>query len=122
MIAIIDDDASIRTAIESFIESYGFPVRSFSSAEDFLVNADFSRLCCVVTDIHMQGMNGLELQKFIKERHSDIPVIMITAFFDDTVRQNAMANGAAGFFVKPFRITDLLRQIELGLPDSERND
>jgi FixJ family two-component response regulator len=122
MLAIIDDDASIRTAIESFVESYEMPVRSFPSAEAFLATVDFSALCCVVTDIHMPGMNGLELLKILKTNYSSVPVFLMTAFFDDAIRQSALANGASGFFLKPFRMIDLMRQIELKLPDCDQDD
>lgn len=122
MLAIIDDDASIRTAIESFVESYGIPVRSFPSAEVFLATVDFSVLCCVVTDIHMPGMNGLELLKKLNAEYNSVPIFLMTAFFDDAIRQSALANGAAGFFLKPFRMIDLMRQIESNLPDSDRDD
>jgi FixJ family two-component response regulator len=122
MLAIIDDDASIRTAIESFIESYGIPVRSFPSAEAFLATVDFTALCCVITDIHMQGMNGLELLKIIKTKYNSVPVFLMTAFFDDAIRQSALANGAAGFFLKPFRMIDVMRQIESKLPDFDQDD
>ena len=122
MLAIIDDDASIRIAIESFVESYEMPVRSFPSAEAFLATVDFSVLCCVVTDIHMPGMNGLELLKILKTNYNSVPVFLMTAFFDDAIRQSALANGASGFFLKPFRMIDLMRQIELKLPDCDQDD
>ena len=115
MIAIIDDDASIRAGIESFIESHGFPAQSFASAENFLHTANFDLLDCVVTDINMRGMSGVDLQKIIKASHSRIPVIVMTALSNRVLRENVMASGAEGFFIKPFQITDLMRQIEIAL-------
>jgi FixJ family two-component response regulator len=113
MIAIIDDDTSMRLAVGSLARSYGFSVDAFRSAEDFLRNADFGRVSCVVTDIQMPGMNGLELHQQMIDCRLRIPFIFMTAFHGSNARDKAFSNGAVGFLLKPFSGAELMMQIEL---------
>jgi FixJ family two-component response regulator len=115
MIAIIDDDASVRVAISSLVRSYGFASEAFQSAEDFLKIADLSRVYCVVTDIQMPGMNGLELHKQMLVCQPGIPFVFMTAFHSNSIRDEAFANGVVGFLLKPFSGAELVTQIELAV-------
>jgi FixJ family two-component response regulator len=115
MIAIIDDDASVRVAISSLVRSYGFAAEAFQSAEHFLTAVDSSRIYCVITDIQMPGMNGLELYKQMIDRRLSIPFVFMTAFHSNSIRDKALANGAVGFLLKPFSGAELVMQIELAV-------
>ena len=115
MIAIIDDDASVRVAISSLVRSYGFAAEGFQSAEDFLTVVDVSRIYCVVTDIQMPGMNGLELHKQMIDCRLKIPFVFMTAFHSNSIRDEAFANGVVGFLLKPFSGAELVTQIELAV-------
>jgi FixJ family two-component response regulator len=115
MIAIVDDDASVRVAISSLVRSYGFATEAFCSAEDFLKIVDLGHLYCVVTDIQMPGMNGLELHKQMIDCRLKIPFVFMTAFHSTSIRDEAFANGVVGFLLKPFSGADLVTQIELAV-------
>ena len=113
IVMIVDDDESIRRAARRLIKSYGFPVETFASAEDFLSSGRLHETACLVLDVQMPGLNGLELQsRLISEGHQ-IPIIFITAFDDENVRAQALGAGAVGYLVKPFEETDLLNGINL---------
>ena len=113
IVMIVDDDESIRRAARRLIKSYGFPVETFASAEDFLSSGKLHETACLVLDVQMPGLNGLELQsRLISEGHQ-IPIIFITAFDDENVRAQALGAGAVGYLVKPFEETDLLNGINL---------
>ncbi len=101
-ISIVDDDESVRMAVSSLVRSLGFQVCTFSSAEEFLASPLLAQTSCLVSDIQMPGMSGLELQKALSARDSGIPIIFITAFPEDGVRRRAEAAGAVGFLSKPF--------------------
>ncbi len=102
MIAIVDDDESVRSAIHSVLSSAGMTPRTFASAEDFLSSGQQDETACLILDIKMPGMNGLELQRRLVESDSQIPIIFVTASDDDNVRTQAMRDGAVAFLVKPF--------------------
>ncbi len=90
------------------LRSLGYSTLSFASGADFLRSTERCRVSCVITDVHMPGMSGLELQRALIADDSHIPVVLITAVPDDLVRRTAMAQGAAGFLIKPFEMHDLL--------------
>jgi FixJ family two-component response regulator len=113
MIAIIDDDLSIGSALENYVASCGFVAQSYVSAENFLELCDPALVACLVSDIRMPGMNGLELQRHLKNSGVEVPVIFITAASDESIRTVAMAGGAAGFFLKPFNSAALMHSIKL---------
>jgi FixJ family two-component response regulator len=102
VISIIDDDASIRIATSSLVRSLGYTVRTFSSAEEFLQSAHVNDTCCVIADVQMPGMSGVELQALLRARGVDVPFIFITAFPDENIRARALRAGAIGFLTKPF--------------------
>jgi FixJ family two-component response regulator len=103
MIAIIDDDASVRAALGSLVRSLGYAVQSYASAELFLLSGDILRTDCIVTDVQMPaGMSGLDLQKRLIDAGIKVPTVFITAFPEAHVRCRAEAGGAIGFLAKPF--------------------
>ncbi|PZW42988.1 response regulator receiver domain-containing protein [Humitalea rosea] len=108
VIAIVDDDEAIRAALSSLLRSLGYEVRLFASAESFLADSRASP-DCLVTDIQMPGMNGLQLQLAIRNRRPRLPVIVITAFPEDAVREQAIAAGALHFLSKPFEADAIAR-------------
>jgi FixJ family two-component response regulator len=112
MIVVIDDDPSVREAVENLIASRDFPVSSYSSAEQFLASGDFDSVTCVVTDIQMPGMSGLQLWQHLRAIHCFAPVILMTAYFDESTQREAMASGVAAYLVKPFSSADLIREVE----------
>jgi len=119
IVMIVDDDESIRRAARRLIKSYGFPVETFSSAEDFLTSGRLNETACLVLDVQMPGLNGLELQsRLIAEGHQ-VSIIFITAFRDENARAQALKAGALGYLVKPFEETDLLNAINLALHRQE---
>lgn len=102
LIAIVDDDASVRIATESLMRSLGYAARSFASADEFLRSPQLDEVACLITDVQMPGMNGLELQHALHAIRCAVPVIFITAFPEGHVRKQAEAMGAVGFLGKPF--------------------
>ena len=102
VVSIIDDDASVRVALRSLVRSLGFAARTFESAESFLGSPDLAETSCIVTDIQMPGMSGLDLQDKLQAAGSAIPTVFITAFPEEHLRARAEAGGAIGFLAKPF--------------------
>ncbi len=115
VISIIDDDESVRVATENLIRSLGFGACSFSSAEEFLRSARLNDTCCLITDVQMPGMTGVELQSYLLERDHELPIIFITAFPVDRVRQKVHAAGAVGFLGKPFDSGAMIQCIDKAL-------
>ncbi|WP_421916742.1 response regulator transcription factor [Mesorhizobium sp.] len=114
-IAIVDDDPSVRVATESLVRSLGFKVATYSCAEDYLEAVGSRPADCLITDVQMDGMGGVELSQVLRERGDDTPVIFITAFPDDRIRDRVMAAGAYGFLGKPFEGQALIDCIERAL-------
>jgi FixJ family two-component response regulator len=108
LIACVDDDASTREALEGFLKAFGFIPVLFASAEEFLQSDRLNETSCLITDVHLQGMSGLELQSRLAASGYRIPVIVVTAFPDDRVRERALSAGAVCFLNKPFKTEDLL--------------
>src|SRR6201997_2536765 len=102
LIAVIDDDESMQESLCDLVESAGLVARCFGSAEEFLEYDLHCEVGCLITDILMPKMSGLELQARLKEEECDIPIIFITAFGDAKMRIQAMREGAVEFFAKPF--------------------
>lgn len=111
MIYIVDDDESVRNSLTRLMRSAGLPARVFTGAEDLLDASIPDTVGCAIVDVHMPGMNGLELQQFLAARQPHISVIMITAHDDPTSRASAMAAGAAAFLQKPFDDSVLLQAV-----------
>jgi FixJ family two-component response regulator len=117
----VDDDFRVRESVESLVESEGYMPRVFSSAEDFLGSGVLGEATCVITDVRMPGMDGLELQRRIRVEYPTLPVIFISAHFDDEIRRRALGGGAVDFMYKPFDATDLLRAIKRALNESQND-
>jgi FixJ family two-component response regulator len=101
LVSIVDDDDSVRAAMSSLVRSLGYEACLFASAEAFLASPHLNDTACLIADVQMPGMSGLELQSELQARQSCIPIIFITAFAEDRIRQRAEAAGALGFFSKP---------------------
>ncbi len=101
-ISIVDDDESVRRATESLLRLLGYATESFASAEAFLAAGDVGRFACVIADIKMPGMSGIDLSRLLGERKPKVPVILITAFMEDSLRVRTLGCGAACVLAKPF--------------------
>jgi FixJ family two-component response regulator len=115
MISVIDDDASVRAATNNLLSSHGYLIQAFVSAEDFLQSDRLDDLSCVVADVQMPGMSGLDLLTHIRAQGNNVPFIFITAFPDDNVRARALKAGAICFLSKPFTGPLLIDCIETAL-------
>jgi len=120
LISVIDDDESVRRTTTRLIESFGFRAAAFESAEDFLGSGYLNDTSCLIVDVQMPGMNGLQLQSQLAAAGCNIPIIFITAFDDKESRRRAMQAGAVAFLGKPFNDEQLLESIRLAL--CELND
>jgi FixJ family two-component response regulator len=103
LIAVVDDDESMRDAIQSLVRSLGHNVSTFASANEYLKSEQVHDTSCLITDVQMPGLNGLDLQDHLIAGGHCIPIIFMTGYPDDSVRARAMKAGAVGFFSKPFR-------------------
>ena len=115
IVAAVDDDFRVRESIASLVESAGYTPLVYSSAEEFLESGTLSATGCMITDVRMPGMDGLELQRRVRLERPELAVILISAHYDEATRQRALAQGAAGFLSKPFDVAELLGTIELAL-------
>ena len=102
MICIIDDDDWARSGLEELLLALGFPTRTFASAEQFVESNVISQATCVITDVQMGGLSGLDLQNRLRSEGHDTPVIFVTAYPSEANRTRAFAEGAIGFLTKPF--------------------
>jgi FixJ family two-component response regulator len=117
LVAIVDDDESVQLALRDLIESDGLPAICFGSAEHFLDSEARSKAACLIADIRMSGMSGLELQAKLKAERCRIPVIFITAHGDAEMRIQAMRRGAVEFLSKPFDDAVLLEIVHAALEE-----
>ena len=108
LVIVVDDDSQIRESLESLLKSADFSAASFSSAEDVLLSGLLAEASCLITDMRMQGIQGVELQRRLQREYPHLPVIVITAHRDERTRQKVLSDGAAFFFYKPFNPIDLL--------------
>jgi|SRR5882724_11433699 len=106
-----DDDRSVREALDNFISSVGYEVDLFESAEDFLESAEIDNKACLLLGLRMPGMSGLELQRKLRDKGRNIPIIFVTAHGEDPARTEALAAGAVAFPNKPFQEEVLLGAI-----------
>jgi FixJ family two-component response regulator len=114
-IAIVDDDEDVRKAVHAVLKSAGLLPQTFASAEEFLGSGQQGEVACLIADIHMPGMNGLDLQARLAEDGCRIPIIFITAYGDTRTRMRAMQAGALDFLEKPFDDNVLLERIRTAL-------
>jgi FixJ family two-component response regulator len=115
MVAVIEDDNSYRVAVQRLLKSAGLSVQSFASAEAFLNSGQQHETGCLISDIQMPGMTGLELQSKLNSEHCSIPTIFITAHGDEKMRLQAMRGGAVKFLAKPFDAATLLEAVRVAL-------
>jgi two-component system response regulator FixJ len=120
-IFVVDDDAAVRDALKLLLRSVGQSVETFASAQEFLDAYSEDRPGCLVLDIRMPGMSGLELQQKLNERHSILPIIFITGHGDVPMAVEAMQAGAVDFIQKPFRDQDLIDRINQALEKDAAN-
>jgi FixJ family two-component response regulator len=115
VISVIDDDASVRAATNNLLSSHGYPVHTFASAEEFLRSAQLDDLSCVIADVQMAAMSGLDLLTHMRTRGYNAPFIFITAFPDENIRARALKAGAICFLAKPFAGPVLINCVETAL-------
>jgi len=111
-ITIVDDDASIREALKSLMRSVRFDVEAFASAEEFLASDRLTNTECLILDVYLPGISGLELQNRLNSERRGIPIIFITAHADEALRQRAMKAGAIDLLSKPVRRDPLFKAIQ----------
>ena len=114
-IAVIDDDVSFRPALVELLSSLGYDVRDFASAEDLIASSPLFAYDCIITDIHLTGMNGLELKDYLTNSGEDVPVIMITGRTDPSLEGKVAASGAVCLLRKPFTSEALVESLETAL-------
>jgi FixJ family two-component response regulator len=115
MISIVDDDKSVREAVKMLIKSLGYPTATFASAEEFLDSGRLPDTACLITDVQMPGMSGVDLQRHLSANGHRMPVIFVTAFPEESVRQCALGGGAFGFLSKPFSEDSLIDCLDRAL-------
>jgi FixJ family two-component response regulator len=115
LVAIVDDDDSVRGTLKELLRSAGFSSQTFASAEDFLGSGHQQETACLITDIRMPGMSGLELQARLNAEHCRIPTIFITAHGDEEMRFQALREGAVEFLPKPFDDEVLVESVRAAL-------
>jgi FixJ family two-component response regulator len=120
LIAIVDDDESLQRALQDLIESVGLSTLCFGSAEQFLESEARHKAACLIVDIRMPGMSGLELQANLKAEGCRIPIIFITAHGDSEMRTLAMDDGAVEFLTKPLNDAVLLKVVHAALERSRK--
>jgi FixJ family two-component response regulator len=121
VIAIVDDDESVREAIMSLLRAVGFTSEAYPCAEDFLTSGRLQRTSCLIADVRMPGMSGLELHRRLVLSGNPIPTVLITAHPDDGARARALEAGIIGYLIKPFDDDDLLGCIRSAL-DHRKKD
>jgi FixJ family two-component response regulator len=112
---VVDDDEAVRTSLRLLLKSVGLPVETYAAAQEFLDQFDPDRAGCLVLDIRMPGISGLELQQHLNDRHSIMPIVFITGHGDVPMAVEAMQAGAVDFIQKPFRDQDLIDRINRAL-------
>jgi FixJ family two-component response regulator len=112
VISIIDDDASVREAMQRLLRALGYVAHAFASADEFLRSSQVSDNSCLITDIKMPGMSGVELQRQLQIRGRQVPIIFITSVADENIRRQALKAGAVCFLTKPCEIQTLIKHLD----------
>ena len=115
VISIVDDDESVRAAVGSLVRSLGYEALTFASAEAFLASSCVDETTCLISDVQMPGMDGDELQRQLVIEGHDLPMIFITAFPEERIRQRVEAAGAFGFLSKPFNSQNLISCLDAAI-------
>jgi FixJ family two-component response regulator len=118
LVCVVDDDESVRESLPDLLNEFGYSVRTFSSALEFLGSDVVDRTSCLLLDISMPVMTGVELQAELKRQNKEIPIIFITASRDETVRARVINQGAAACLAKPFSDTVLLEALRSVMPSN----
>jgi FixJ family two-component response regulator len=111
LISIVDDDESVRQGVSRLLTSVGFAVKTFASAEEYLSSDELERADCLILDIRMSGLSGIDLQRLLAANHSEVPVIFITAHEEEAERVQALEGNAKTVLIKPFSEKTLLNAI-----------
>ena len=117
IIAIVDDDEPLREALGSVMKAAGFSPRTFASAEEFLACKDCDETACLILDVRLPGISGIELQKELSKTNSRLPIVFVTAHGDASLLDSLMRAGAAAFLYKPVRSDALLKEIRRALAE-----
>lgn len=122
MIAVIDDEELVRTSLQRLLKIAGYPAAAFTSAEEFIKSGRLQEVRCLIADIRMPGMSGLDLQSQLNAEGYQIPIIFITAHGDEKMRIRAMRDGAVAFLAKPYDNAVLLDRVRacLNVPQEEK--
>jgi len=116
LVSIVDDDESVRESLEGLIKSIGFAVNTFASAQEFLNSDRLNDTDCLILDVRMPGMDGIELHRHLLASHLEIPVIFITAHgSDEETRSRALADGAVDYLLKPLSPEEVLNAVRKAL-------
>lgn len=118
LVAVVDDDESVRESLPDLLREFGFAVQAYTSAETFLASGNAAQTDCLILDIAMPGMSGLDLQRTLQQRGYAIPIIFITAHDDVICRPKLIRQGAVDCLPKPFSEAALLRALSAALPMS----
>ena len=118
VVSVVDDDESVRESLPDLLREFGYSAQAFSSAEEFLASEYVGRTRCLILDIAMPGMSGLDLQRELTLRREEIPIVFITAHRDESIRPQVLERGAVECLFKPFSETALLRALHAALGPS----
>jgi len=116
LLSVVDDDESVRESLPDLLREFGFAARAFSSAREFLSSGYLDDTKCLILDVSMPGMSGLDLQQELKRRGNKIPIIFITGQKDEDIQKQAFREGAVMFLYKPFGDSALLDAVNAALP------
>src|SRR5262249_1486298 len=115
LVSVVDDDESVRESLPDLLRAFGYEVRAFSSAEEFLASDSVTQTRCLILDIAMPAMSGPDLQRELMRRGHEIPIVFITAHRDDSVRPRLLEQGAVECLFKPFSETALREAVDAAL-------
>ena len=116
VVSIVDDDLSVRESPPDLLRELGYSARAFASGTEFLASAHVGQIACLIVDVAMPGMSGPELQRELRQRGNETPVIFMTAKADGAIRERALREGATDWLAKPFTDADLLKALGRALP------
>jgi FixJ family two-component response regulator len=116
LISIVDDDESVREATRGLMMSLGYTAAAFPTAEDFLQSSEVRQTSCLIADVNMPGMSGLDLHRHLSAAGTPLPTILITAYPDEKIREGALNSGVICYLSKPFDESDLLSCLSTALP------
>ena len=120
MISIVDDDDSVREATTGLVRSLGYSAATFGSADEFLASNRMADTSCLISDVQMPGLSGLELQHYLADRGYSVPIVFVTGYLEEKAREQAMEAGAIAFLVKPFSEEQLIVCLEAALRKPSR--